>query len=61
MSKYIILAAQNMPFLYLKVEECLDFCHENISAVVASPSNMGCLNDRLVGRSVFHVCTLAMD
>ena len=31
----------------LQVEECLDYCHKNISAVLASPTNMGCISDKL--------------
>ena len=33
-----------------QVEQCLEYVHENISAVVASPCNMGCINDRLMVR-----------
>ena len=32
------------------VEECLNFCHENASAIVASPCNMACINDSLLNR-----------
>ena len=34
------------------VEECLDYCSRHLSAVLASPCNMGCINDKLVTRSV---------
>lgn len=32
------------------VEECLVYCHDHMSAVIASPCNMGCINDKLVTR-----------
>ena len=32
------------------VEKCLVFCHDNMSAVIASPCNMGCINEKLVTR-----------
>ncbi|CAH1801322.1 unnamed protein product [Owenia fusiformis] len=32
------------------VEECIVFCHENMSAIVATPCNMNCINDKLVTR-----------
>lgn len=30
--------------------ECIHFCHENMSAIVATPCNMNCINDKLVTR-----------
>ena len=36
--------------MYLQVEECLNFCHDNVSQIVASPCNMGCINERLLAR-----------
>lgn len=32
------------------VEECLCYCHDHMSAVVASPCNMACINDKLITR-----------
>ncbi|XP_002737594.3 SANT and BTB domain regulator of class switch recombination-like, partial [Saccoglossus kowalevskii] len=32
------------------VEECIDYCHENMSAIVATPCNMNCINDKLITR-----------
>ncbi|XP_059160884.1 SANT and BTB domain regulator of class switch recombination-like [Physella acuta] len=32
------------------VQECVEFCHKNMSAIVATPCNMGCINDRLLTR-----------
>lgn len=32
------------------VEECLVYCRDHLSAVLASPCNMGCINDKLVTR-----------
>lgn len=34
------------------VDECLAYCHDHLSAVLASPCNMACINDKLVTRSV---------
>lgn len=38
--------------LILQVKECVEYCHENMSAIVATPCNMNCINDKLVTRSV---------
>lgn len=32
------------------VTECIHFCHENMSAIVSTPCNMNCINDKLVTR-----------
>ncbi|KAL9981392.1 hypothetical protein ACROYT_G010092 [Oculina patagonica] len=32
------------------VTECIKFCHENMSSIVATPCNMNCINDKLVTR-----------
>ncbi|ELT93581.1 hypothetical protein CAPTEDRAFT_134617 [Capitella teleta] len=32
------------------VEECIQFCHRNMSPIVATPCNMNCINDKLVSR-----------
>ncbi|CAL1537694.1 unnamed protein product [Lymnaea stagnalis] len=32
------------------VLECIKFCHKNMSDIVATPCNMGCINDRLLTR-----------
>ncbi|KAJ8312380.1 hypothetical protein KUTeg_009753 [Tegillarca granosa] len=32
------------------VQECIEYCHKNMSAIVATPCNMNCINDKLVGR-----------
>ncbi|KAK3703609.1 hypothetical protein QZH41_019145, partial [Actinostola sp. cb2023] len=30
------------------VTECVQYCHENMSAIVGTPCNMNCINDKLV-------------
>ncbi|XP_066552973.1 SANT and BTB domain regulator of class switch recombination [Amia ocellicauda] len=32
------------------VEECIQYCHENMSAIVATPCNMNCINSNLATR-----------
>ncbi|KAL4223524.1 hypothetical protein ACF0H5_016995 [Mactra antiquata] len=32
------------------VQECIEYCHGNMSAIVSTPCNMNCINDKLVGR-----------
>ncbi|XP_071790076.1 SANT and BTB domain regulator of class switch recombination-like isoform X1 [Asterias amurensis] len=32
------------------VSECVEFCHKNMSAIVATPCNMNCINDKLCTR-----------
>nr|XP_054749188.1 SANT and BTB domain regulator of class switch recombination-like [Lytechinus pictus]XP_054749189.1 SANT and BTB domain regulator of class switch recombination-like [Lytechinus pictus] len=32
------------------VNECIDFCHKHMSAIVSTPCNMNCINDKLVTR-----------
>ncbi|XP_049591795.1 SANT and BTB domain regulator of class switch recombination isoform X2 [Syngnathus scovelli] len=32
------------------VEECVQFCHKHMSAIVATPCNMNCINSNLVSR-----------
>ncbi|XP_053093632.1 SANT and BTB domain regulator of class switch recombination [Pangasianodon hypophthalmus] len=32
------------------VEECIQYCHENMSAIVATPCNMSCINSNLASR-----------
>ncbi|XP_064612610.1 SANT and BTB domain regulator of class switch recombination-like [Liolophura sinensis] len=32
------------------VSECVEFCHRHMSAIVATPCNMNCINDKLVSR-----------
>ncbi|XP_010212719.1 PREDICTED: uncharacterized protein KIAA1841 homolog [Tinamus guttatus] len=32
------------------VEECINYCHENMNAIVATPCNMNCINANLVTR-----------
>ena len=36
----------------VQVTECIQYCHENMSAIVATPCNMNCINDKLVSRLV---------
>lgn len=38
-----------LPF---QVQECIEYCHGNMSAIVSTPCNMNCINDKLVGRYV---------
>ncbi|XP_033123489.1 uncharacterized protein KIAA1841 homolog isoform X3 [Anneissia japonica] len=39
-------------FLKMKnlVQECIEYCHDNMSAIVATPCNMNCINDDLTTR-----------
>ncbi len=39
-----------LSYHYLQVELCLDYCHDNLSCVVAAPCNMGCIKDKLIAR-----------
>ncbi|XP_042560732.1 uncharacterized protein KIAA1841-like [Clupea harengus] len=32
------------------VEDCIQFCHENMTAIVATPCNMNCINSNLAAR-----------
>lgn len=32
------------------VQACIEFCHKNMSAILATPCNMNCINDSLVAR-----------
>ncbi|BFZ05510.1 hypothetical protein BsWGS_08549 [Bradybaena similaris] len=32
------------------VSECINFCHKNITPILATPCNMACINDRLLTR-----------
>ncbi|XP_063774298.1 SANT and BTB domain regulator of class switch recombination isoform X2 [Pseudophryne corroboree] len=32
------------------VQECIDYCHKNLSAIVATPCNMNCINANLLTR-----------
>ncbi|GCC28031.1 hypothetical protein chiPu_0006457 [Chiloscyllium punctatum] len=34
------------------VEECMQYCHKNMSAIVATPCNMNCINGTLASRIV---------
>lgn len=45
----------------MQVEECLIFCHDRISQIVASPCNMGCINNRLLARYVCLVSKTSQD
>ena len=39
-----------MYMYFLQVSRCIHFCHEHMSAIVAAPCNMNCINDILVSR-----------
>ena len=39
-------------YLPIQVTECIKFCHKNMSTIVSTPCNMGCINDRLLTRLV---------
>ncbi|RXN29803.1 exportin-1 isoform X2 [Labeo rohita] len=32
------------------VEECIQYCHKHMSAIIATPCNMNCINNNLAGR-----------
>lgn len=34
----------------VQVEECIHYCHKHISAIVATPCNMNCINSNLTNR-----------
>ena len=42
-----------------QVRQCVEFCHRSMGAIVATPCNMNCINDKLVTRSVLD--SLALD
>jgi len=37
-------------FVDLKVEECIQYCHKHMNAIIATPCNMNCINNNLAGR-----------
>lgn len=42
-----------MSALYMRlaqVEECIQYCHKHMSAIVATPCNMNCINSNLATR-----------
>ena len=41
-----------LSFHTTQVTECIHFCHKNMTAIVATPCNMNCINDRLCTRWV---------
>ena len=34
----------------LQIEKCIVYCHKHMNAILATPCNMNCINDRLVTR-----------
>lgn len=34
----------------VQVEECIQYCHKHMSAIVATPCNMNCINSNLATR-----------
>lgn len=36
-------------FVDLKVEDCIQYCHKHMSAIIATPCNMNCINNNLAG------------
>lgn len=34
----------------VQVEECIQYCHKHMSAIVATPCNMNCINNNLASR-----------
>ncbi|XP_013382557.1 uncharacterized protein KIAA1841 homolog isoform X1 [Lingula anatina] len=45
----ILISSDFLKMDYL-VQECIGYCHKNMSAIVATPCNMNCINDKLVTR-----------
>lgn len=48
---------ENSNFIYsgcvlarVQVEECIQYCHKHMSAIVATPCNMNCINSNLATR-----------
>lgn len=37
-------------FVLVQVEECIQYCHKHMSAIVATPCNMNCINSNLATR-----------
>lgn len=35
-------------YIFLQIEKCIVFCHKQMNAILATPCNMNCINDRLV-------------
>ncbi|XP_070572412.1 SANT and BTB domain regulator of class switch recombination-like [Ptychodera flava] len=45
-----ILISSDFLKMVTLVEECIKYCHDNMSAIVATPCNMNCINDKLITR-----------
>lgn len=39
-----------VPLPHVQVEECVQYCHKHMSAIVATPCNMNCINSNLTSR-----------
>lgn len=37
-------------YVCVQVEECIQYCHKHMSAIVATPCNMNCINSNLATR-----------
>jgi hypothetical protein len=52
---FVPLKGNRMKFLCygcLQVQECIEYCHQNMTAIVSTNCNMNCINDRLITRLV---------
>ncbi|XP_060079266.1 SANT and BTB domain regulator of class switch recombination-like [Ylistrum balloti] len=45
-----ILISSDFLKMDVLVQECIEYCHGNMSSIVSTPCNMNCINDKLVGR-----------
>src|SRR6218665_855015 len=61
MWKLVLNCSNNL--LYFQVQECIEFCHANMSAILATPCNMNCIDDRLVTRweTIIHFVLLHLQ
>jgi len=44
------MSKKKFVFVRVQVEECIQYCHKHMSAIVATPCNMNCINSNLATR-----------
>lgn len=47
---YVTIFNINFLFCAFQVEQCIQYCHRNMNAIVAAPCNMNCINANLLTR-----------
>ena len=45
----------------VQVEECLEYCRQHLSEVVASPCNMACISETLIARLAARLSPLQLE